>query len=89
MNNARLGRIALISAVLFVVTLAPGAASASGYEHAGWARVHDPSQGYTYPIQMLFQFPAVIVNQPGSEIPFLWPDPSRSLLGGRPYLYHH
>ena len=43
---------------------------------------------YAVPIQAVYQFPAVLVNQPGSEVGYLWTDPTSGLLGGRPYLYH-
>jgi hypothetical protein len=44
--------------------------------------------GYAIPIQAVYQFPAVIANQPGSEVGWLRPDPAFGLLGGRPHLYH-
>lgn len=43
---------------------------------------------YAIPIQAVYQFPAAIANQPGSEVGWLRPDPAFGLLGGRPYLYH-
>jgi hypothetical protein len=43
---------------------------------------------YTFPFQAAFQFPAAQASQPGSEVGYLWTDPTYGLLGGRPYLYH-
>jgi hypothetical protein len=43
--------------------------------------------GYAIPIQAVYQFPAVIANQPGSEVGWLRTDPALAVLGGTPYLY--
>jgi len=43
---------------------------------------------YTIPIQAVYQFPAVIANQPGAEVGWLGVHPEYGLLGGQPYLYH-
>jgi hypothetical protein len=59
----------------------------------------DPSSGivaglpptawcYQAPILAVYQFPAVMANQPGSPVAYLWTDPTCALLGGQPYLYH-
>jgi hypothetical protein len=87
-SSARLVRIAcIVAAVLAAVTLISGTASASGvYGHA-W--VDDPWFGYTYPIQMVYHFPATIVSQPGEANRFVRSDLSGGNLGGQPYLYHH
>jgi hypothetical protein len=111
MINARLGRFALVLALLTVAAFTPKTASAWTHYDDLWMTdlaagytvpiqlvyqfpgviVDQPTApwGYTYPIQNIYQFPAVIANQPGSEVPFLWSNPARGLLGGRPYLYHH
>jgi hypothetical protein len=86
MRHSYLARIARRLALLIAVTLTPGTAMAGGYTRHGWW--DDPSVGYAAPIQAVFQFPAVIANQPGSGVSFLWSDPSSGLLGGRAYLYH-
>jgi hypothetical protein len=43
---------------------------------------------YTFPIQAVYQCPAVMASQPGSRVIYLGTDPMAGLLGGRPYLYH-
>jgi hypothetical protein len=43
---------------------------------------------YAIPIQAVYQFPAVLANQPGSEVGWLETNRASGLLGGRPYLYH-
>jgi hypothetical protein len=43
---------------------------------------------YAVPVQAVYQFPAVIANQPGSQVGYLQTSPASGLLGGRPYLYH-
>jgi hypothetical protein len=43
---------------------------------------------YTVPIVAVYQFPAVIANQLGSEVGYLRTSPSFGRLGGQPYLYH-
>jgi hypothetical protein len=86
MRHVYLARIARRLALLIAVTLAPGTAMAEGHkQHVWW---DDPSVGYAAPIQAVYQFPAVVANQPGSGVSFLLPDPTRGLLGGQPYLYH-
>ena len=43
---------------------------------------------YTVPIQAVYQCPAVLAGQPGSQVVYLRSDPMYGLLGGQPYLYH-
>lgn len=43
---------------------------------------------YTFPIQAVYRFPAVIADQPGADVGYIRPNPTPGLLGGRPYLYH-
>ena len=43
---------------------------------------------YTFPIQAVYQCPAVLAGQPGSRVGYLRSDPMPGLLGGQPYLYH-
>ena len=43
---------------------------------------------YTIPIQAVYQFPAVMANQPGAAVGWLRVHPESGLLGGQPYLYH-
>jgi hypothetical protein len=43
---------------------------------------------YAIPIQAVYQFPAVMANQPGAVVGWLDLAPAPALLGGRPYLYH-
>jgi hypothetical protein len=43
---------------------------------------------YAIPIRAVYQFPAVIANQPGAEVGWLQTNPEYGALGGRPYLYH-
>jgi hypothetical protein len=43
---------------------------------------------YTVPILAVYQCPAVIAGQPGSQVRYLRPDPRYGLFGGQPYLYH-
>jgi hypothetical protein len=66
--------------------LTTGTAMAGAPKRHGWW--DNPAVGYAAPIQAVFQFPAVIANQPGSGVSFLWSDPSSGLLGGQAYLYH-
>jgi hypothetical protein len=42
---------------------------------------------YAIPIRAVYQFPAVIANQPGADVGWLRMNPEYGLLGGRPYLY--
>jgi hypothetical protein len=49
-------------ALLIAVTLTPGMAAAGGHKPHRWQ--NDPSVGYAVPIQAVYQFPAVIANQP-------------------------
>ncbi len=44
---------------------------------------------YTVPIFAVYQCPAVIAGQPGSQVVYVRSDPAYGLLGGQPYLYHH
>ena len=44
---------------------------------------------YTVPILAVYQCPAVLAGQPGSQVGYLRSDPTSGLLGGQPYLYHH
>lgn len=44
---------------------------------------------YTVPIQAVYQCPAVLVSQPGSQVVYLRSDSVYGLLGGQPFLYHH
>ncbi len=111
MGNDRLAKNASILVFLAAVTLAPGAASAGGYEHPGtngndpWAGYRAPIPAaypfpgvivdptcsaccYTFPIQAVYQCPAVLAGQPGSQVRYLRSDPMPGLLGGQPYLYH-
>jgi len=44
---------------------------------------------YTVPILAVYQCPAVLVGQPGSQVVYVRSDSAYGLLGGRPYLYHH
>jgi hypothetical protein len=44
---------------------------------------------YTVPILAVYQCPAVLVGQPGSQVRYLRSDPKYGFLGGQPYLYHH
>ncbi len=44
---------------------------------------------YTVPILAVYQCPAVLADQPGSQVVYLRSDPASGLLGGQPYLYHH
>jgi hypothetical protein len=43
---------------------------------------------YQIPIQAVYQFPAVMANQPGAAVGWLRVHPEYGLLGGQPYLYH-
>jgi hypothetical protein len=43
---------------------------------------------YTFPIQMVYQCPAVLVGQPGSRVGYFHQHPTSGRLGGQPYLYH-
>ena len=43
---------------------------------------------YTVPIVAVYQCPAVIAAQPGSQVVYLRSDSAYGLLGGQPYLYH-
>jgi hypothetical protein len=47
-----------------------------------------PACCYTVPIQAVYQCPAVIAGQPGSQVRYLRPDPRYGLFGGQPFLYH-
>jgi hypothetical protein len=43
---------------------------------------------YTLPIQAVYQCPAVLADQPGSQVEFLKVNTTAGLLGGQPWLYH-
>jgi hypothetical protein len=43
---------------------------------------------YALPIQAVYQFPAVLANQPGAEVGWLEMNLRPGVLGGQPYLYH-
>ena len=43
---------------------------------------------YTFPIQAVYQCPAVLAGQPGSRVVIPPVGPKSGLLGGQPYLYH-
>jgi hypothetical protein len=79
--------IARASLLLSAGSLMPGTAHGFDWTHPG-SKGSDPSAGYTVPILLVYQFPAVLANQPGAAVPYLTPNPSQGLLGGRPYLYH-
>jgi hypothetical protein len=56
------------------------------------ASVVDPTCSgcyYTFPILAVYQCPATLVDQPGSQVVYLQTDPAYGVLGGQPYLYHH
>jgi len=44
---------------------------------------------YTFPILAVYQCPAVLACQPGSQVEYIRSDTPYGLLGGRPYLYHY
>ena len=44
---------------------------------------------YTVPILAVYQCPAALGGQPGSQVEYIRTDPTYGLLGGRPYLYHY
>jgi hypothetical protein len=48
-----------------------------------------PGCFYTFPILAVYQCPAVITAQPGSDVIFMHTYRANGLLGGRPYLYHY
>ncbi len=48
-----------------------------------------PACSYTVPILAVYQCPAALADQPGSQVIYMRTDPAYGLLGGRPYLYHH
>jgi hypothetical protein len=43
---------------------------------------------YTVPIQAVYQCPAAIAQQPGSQVAYLRVNTAAGLLGGQPWLYH-
>ena len=65
-------------------------AAATGFYPFAGAFPYPPGDPWCYavPIQAVYQFPAVMANQPGSEVGYLQISPASGLLGGRPYLYH-
>ena len=44
---------------------------------------------YTFPIQAVYQCPAVIAGQPGAQVIYLRSDSPAGVLGGQPFLYHY
>jgi hypothetical protein len=65
------------------------ASTPAAYPFAGV--IIDPSPSgccYAVPILSVYQCPAVLVGQPGSQLIYVWRDPTLGLLGGQPYLYH-
>ncbi len=44
---------------------------------------------YAVPILAVYQCPASLAGQPGSQVVYVRRDPVFGLLGGQPYLYHH
>jgi hypothetical protein len=103
-NLARIAVLLCAAAVLMPATAAAGGHRRHGCVDAPaevhWApTIIDPSLGafpypagdpwcYAVPIQAVYQFPARIANQPGSDVGYLQTSPAFGLLGGRPYLYH-
>jgi hypothetical protein len=61
--------------LLVAVTLTPGTAMAGGHTPHGWR--DNPWDGYAVPIQAVYQFPAVIANQP--TIPWGYAAPIQSV----------
>jgi hypothetical protein len=43
---------------------------------------------YTVPIQAVYQCPAALAEQPGSQVAYLRVKSTAGLLGGQPWLYH-
>jgi hypothetical protein len=62
MGNGRLSAIACFVAGYVVVTLLPATALAWWPNQHPWQ--DNPANGYAVPIQVVYQFPAAIVNQP-------------------------
>jgi hypothetical protein len=48
-----------------------------------------PGCCYAAPILAVYQCPAVMASQPGSQVEWHRTDPMAGLLGGQPYLYHY
>jgi hypothetical protein len=44
---------------------------------------------YAVPIVAVYQCPAALIGQPGSQVVYVRSNPMSSILGGQPYLYHH
>jgi hypothetical protein len=44
---------------------------------------------YTVPIVAVYQCPAGLTGQRGSQVVYIRSNPAFGLLGGQPYLYHH
>jgi hypothetical protein len=68
-----------------------GYAAPSPAGHPFPGAIVDPTYSgccYTFPIQAVYQCPAVLAGQPGSQVVYLRSDPAAGLLGGQPYLYH-
>ena len=101
MGNDRLTKSASILAVV-ITMLMPKAASAGGHPPDGHVAPIPiaspwpangvipacPSCCYTFPIQFVYQCPAVIAGQPGAQVPYLRSNSPAGVLGGQPYLYH-
>jgi hypothetical protein len=63
MTNNRLAKNASLRVFLIAIVLMPGTASA--WEHGPHGKQwQDPLAGYAVPIQAVYQFPAVLANQP-------------------------
>jgi hypothetical protein len=65
----------------------PAAIPAAYYPPGSMAYPPGNSWCYAIPIQAVYQFPAVIANQPGAEVGWLRVHPEYGLLGGQPHLY--
>jgi hypothetical protein len=66
----------------------PAAISAAYYPPGSIAYPPGNPWCYAIPIQVVYQFPAVMANQPGAEVGWLRVHPEDGFLGGQPYLYH-
>jgi hypothetical protein len=75
MRRIDLAGVARILALLSAVTLTPGMAMAAGHKPHGWR--DNRADGYTVPIQAVYQFPAVIAQQP--TIPWGYAVPIQSV----------
>jgi hypothetical protein len=72
----RVRRVTTIASALVlslaILALTPGTASAWWHHHHNRMN-DDAAAGYAVPIQAVYQFPAVQVNQPGVNVPFAPP----------------